>query len=282
MRRALIIGGNRFLGRRLAERLKTAGCHVTLINRSGTGAADRIIRADRRNVGALAPALGDETWDAIFDMAAYVPEDCEPAFRVFDERAARYVLVSSIAVYRLGKNLTEDDFSAESYFPPAGRPKYADGKRGVEAQFRRNAPFPFVAVRLPCILGPGDFTRRLEFHIERNRTKQDIFFCNPGAAISLVSVDQASAFLHKVAQTEFNGAVNFAASEPISYAGLMETIAAITGEKPLYATKETAHNGSPYEYTSDMFMAVDRARELAGEPGTIQSWLPDLVRSLVT
>jgi nucleoside-diphosphate-sugar epimerase len=277
----LIVGGNRFYGKRLAERLRDGGCHVTLVNRTGTGEADRIVAADRKDVKTLERELGKQTFDAVFDMSAYNPPDCPPMFQVFAKRTKRYVLVSSIAVYRLGKDLVEEDFKAAGYAIP-NRPKlsYMEGKRAVEALFARDAPFPFVALRIPFILGEEDYTNRLEFHIDACRAKRAIFFCNRAATMHVVSADEAAEFAERVAKTDFVGPINYASSEPISYTAFMDIVGGATKQKALYAKKQTATNSSPYDHTSDKYMSLDKVRALGVEPRSVQAWLPDLVRTV--
>jgi nucleoside-diphosphate-sugar epimerase len=282
MKRALIIGGNRFFGQRLAERLKAAGCHLTLVNRHGTGVADRIIRADRKDVSVIAPQLGDDTFDAVYDLAAYLPQDCKPALELFGKRTARFVVVSSIAVYHLGKDLTETDFDARSYVVPEPALSYMEGKRAVEAVFTREAPFPLVAVRFPFIVGEGDYSKRLEFHVDANLAGRGVFFCNPAAAVNFVLADEAAAFVHQIAEkTDFTGPINYASAEALTHESFMDVIASVTNVAPVYATKQSATNSSPYDRTSDKTMTLAAARALGFEPSSVHAWLPELVRSAV-
>jgi hypothetical protein len=45
----------------------------------------------------------------------------------------------------------------------------------------------------------------------------------------------------------------------------------------MYATKQSATNGSPYDHTSDKFMKLERARKRGLELASPMTWLPELV-----
>jgi nucleoside-diphosphate-sugar epimerase len=283
MQRALIIGGNRFVGAALAARLKRSGCHVTLVNRHGSGVADRIIKANRNDVAALAPQLDREGWEVVFDTAAYGTQDCKTAVELFGTRTKRYVVLSSIAVYRLGKNLEETDFDAPSYEIPdetKRRLSYGEGKKAVECLFSKNAPFSVVSVRFPFLLGPDDYSKRLEFHVEQNKAGKEIFFCNPNATTNYLQSDEAAEFLERIARTAFSGPINYASAEAFSYRDLMTVIASVTKREARFATKQSSFNNSPYELGSDKTMSLSKARELVFEPSSVRSWLPQLVEKL--
>jgi 2'-hydroxyisoflavone reductase len=97
--RVLILGGTRFLGRAIAEVALARGHELTLFNRGQTNPelfpeAEKL-RGDRTSDLS---ALEGRTWDAVFDVAGYVPGVVRrSADRLRD--SGRYVFVSSISVY---------------------------------------------------------------------------------------------------------------------------------------------------------------------------------------
>jgi nucleoside-diphosphate-sugar epimerase len=282
MKRVLVIGGSRFVGARLVRALRDEGTHVTLLNRSGRGAADRIVVGDRSDVACVREGLGGEAFDAIFDFAAYQPRDAESACELFAEHAGPYVLVSSIAVYRLGRDLEEKDFDPSRFAVPAGRPlSYAEGKRAVEHVFATRAPFRHAAVRFPFILGPDDYSGRLELHVRANAAGRPMFFANPHASMSVVSSEEAARAVLWAARERVEGALNVASTSPVSYSALMAIIASQTGIDTTYATKQSATNGSPYDHTSDKFMKLERAKKRGLELASPMGWLPELVAQAV-
>ena len=74
--RVLVLGGTRFLGRALVDALLEAGHEPTLFNRGQTGPElfpdVEKLRGDR---SADLSALEGREWDAVLDVAAYMPDE---------------------------------------------------------------------------------------------------------------------------------------------------------------------------------------------------------------
>jgi len=102
--RALVTGGNRYIGLDLVLELARRGHEVTVVNSHEAPLPDgaRRIHCDRTQPGALASALKPhrDDFDAIFDHTAYRPADMAPLIELFAGRVQHYVFTSSQAVYR--------------------------------------------------------------------------------------------------------------------------------------------------------------------------------------
>lgn len=102
--RALVLGGNRYIGLNLVFELARQGHDVTVINSHVASLPDgaRRLHADRRVPGELAAALADhrDEFDIVYDNTAYHVEDLEPLVGLFRGRAPQLVFTSSTAVYR--------------------------------------------------------------------------------------------------------------------------------------------------------------------------------------
>lgn len=96
----LILGGTRFLGRILVEDALTRGHELTLFNRGRTNAhlfpEVEQIRGDRTE--SLDPLAGRE-WDAVVDVATFIPRVARLSVDALRGRVGRYVYISSISVY---------------------------------------------------------------------------------------------------------------------------------------------------------------------------------------
>ena len=88
---------------------------------------------------------------------------------ILKERAGRYVLCSTAAVYdRSPIDAGEELFDPLSYpirFPGRGAVDYGEGKRLAEAVLYQRGTFSSVSVRFPIILGPDDYTERLRVQV---------------------------------------------------------------------------------------------------------------------
>ena len=98
--RLLVLGGTRFLGRALVEEALGRGHDVTLFNRGQTNPelfpeAEKI-RGDRT---ADLSALEGREWDAVVDVATFLPRVVRLSVDALLGRVGRYVYVSSISAY---------------------------------------------------------------------------------------------------------------------------------------------------------------------------------------
>lgn len=92
--RALILGGNGFIGAHIPAALAAVGHEgLTLARTQGD------VLADRADVAAIVGAVRDLRIDVVIDMIAYEAAATTPLFDALKDRIARYVLISSCDVY---------------------------------------------------------------------------------------------------------------------------------------------------------------------------------------
>ena len=99
--RILVLGGTSFVGRAIVEDALRTGAEVTLFGRGKTAPdlfPDLTRLTGDRDAGDYA-ALGTGSWDAVVDVSGYVPRHVGQAMDALDERAGRYLFISSHAVY---------------------------------------------------------------------------------------------------------------------------------------------------------------------------------------
>lgn len=282
--KVLIIGGNRFMGLRLSHALaRDKGIDLHIVNRTGQvahAAGATVYKCDRAN---WRNSHIDKDWDAIVDFACFTERDARETLEYFGT-LKRYVYISSGSVYDYGTDLREESFQADSFdlaqAPLSGDPAYQDGKRRGEAVFTQLAPFPTLSVRFPFVLGPDDYTRRLDFHVQRIERGQPIYMPNPKALVSLLHAEDACRFLQwSLARTDVTGPLNVASAAPIALDALLKRIESKVGRKALMIQQGTAENSSAYGVDKDHTVNVERARLLGFSARPIDSWIDDLIDS---
>ncbi len=280
----LVIGGNRFVGLRLCMALdRDPKVDLTVLNRTGQSPHLKraaIYKGDRRNI-ALAGV--DKEFDLVVDFACYNDVDAQSSIAHFS-KIGRYIFISTASVYDAGAEMKETAFDPASWDltnqkgAPSAKQSYQDGKRRAEALFTQQAPFDHVSVRFPVILGPDDYTRRLEFHVERIERNQTIFVPNLDARISMIHAEDASAFLLWSLAQKFKGPVNVASPQPIRVSELIREVETRVGQRALLVKQPTPQSESPYAPSVDCYLNCDLLHKLgftAVRP--IGSWLGDLI-----
>ncbi|PYS51327.1 MAG: NAD-dependent dehydratase [Acidobacteria bacterium] len=139
--RILIIGGTRFIGPYVVQRLANEGHDITIFHRGETEADSRVrvqeIHGDRRELSSFVAEFKTVKPDVVLDMIAYTEED---ARNLYPHRA-----------HAKG----QDDFA------------YNYEKILVERVVMSDAALPFTILRLPAVYGPNDSQHRLFGYLKR-------------------------------------------------------------------------------------------------------------------
>ena len=156
------------MGRALIAAGLERGWDVTALHRGVSGetpAGVRTLHADRADAGALAAALGSQTWDLVVDTWSGAPVVAGLAARALVGRAQRFGYVSSMSVYVWGSHVDESSPVVDGD-PAAADGDYAAIKRGAELAVLEAFPDALLA-RAGLILGPHEDIRRLPWWLAR-------------------------------------------------------------------------------------------------------------------
>jgi nucleoside-diphosphate-sugar epimerase len=297
----LVIGGTRYFGKLLVQRLLAAGHQVTIATRGHApdpfGERISRIRVDRRNERAMLAAFRDAApFDIVYDQMCYSPLDAAIAVRVFAGRVGRYIVASTIEVYRglLGQQdgpFTETDLNVLAqpidtqypwHDPRLATQSYVSGKVQAEAYLYRDGSLPLVTVRIGHVLaGSEDFTGRLAHYVDLARQYGALRYANAAAASSFMSAQIISDFLVWAGAREFTGPVNAACDGGLSAFDLYQRVGMVL-DTPVRAlpSREAAAPGelSPFDYPAPFMMDMGRARSLGYQFGHSDDFIDDLIR----
>ncbi|MEU1848546.1 NAD-dependent epimerase/dehydratase family protein [Streptomyces sp. NPDC019990] len=293
VREVLVIGGNRYVGKRLITRLLTEGHRVTVLNRGSSPppAGAEQLRADRDDERSLTGALGSRAFDVIVDQVCYTPRQAELARRVFSGRTRRYVMTSTVEVYEYEDSaaLVPEEAVDPSAVPvdlelpwddPAFREAhYGEGKRQAEAVLAAGGPaFAYTAVRVAHVLGGhDDFTGRLAHYAERMRTGEPIAVPVRNQPATYVHVEEVARFLAWAAGEDFTGPVNAAGGGTLTTEDLCEAVAAhVPGGRAVFRPVEVGEV-SPFSFRRSYGMDNARAGRLGFTFTDARQWLPRAV-----
>jgi nucleoside-diphosphate-sugar epimerase len=297
----LVIGGTRYIGKLLVQRLLRAGHRVTIATRgyAPDPFGERIarVRVDRRNETAMRNAFANRgPFDVVYDQMCYNPLDAAIAVRTFAGKVGRYVMSSTIDAYRIlgyrhARPLAEADLAVGAqtidtnypwHDPCRATECYVRGKVQAEAYLVRDGSLPLVAPRLAHVLaGPEDFTGRLAHYVELARLNGVLEYSNADAALSFMPLQGAADFLAWVGMQDFTGPVNAACDGALSAAGLFERVGAVldtdVAMRPAPAPVEPGRL-SPFDLPGPMVLDTSRAKALGYRFGHCDDWIDDTIQ----
>lgn len=306
MQRICVIGGSRYFGKLLVERLQSAGHQVTVINRGSSRPPEGIehLVADRDDETALLAALGSRTFDVVVDQVCYTPVQAAIAARVFAGRAHRYVMTSTIEVYdpataalpavSPGTPVPEMSVDPATWRVALDLPwhdeaylgaHYAEGKRQAEAVLTRAGGFAFASVRSAHVLGGGaeEFTGRLAHYTERIRRGEEITVHEKALpSVFIHYAELADLLLWAAADSSFTGPLNACSDGLLDVRDLAAAVADQVGREPVYRVVTEGATASPFSFDRHYAMSNTRAKSMHFAFSRTSDWLPGAVAEALT
>src|SRR5215831_7408071 len=238
--RILVLGGTAFVGRAIVEDALRSGAEVTLFGRGRTGSdlfpGVTRLRGDR-DTGDYA-ALRNGTWDVAVDVSGYLPRHVGQAMDALDERAGRYLFISSHAVYRqdvVGPGSDEDTprrpprRDTEELDNDTYGPLKVACEDDVVARYGARA----TIVRPGKVAGPHDWQDGLTYWVRRAARGGRVAL--PGDPEQPVQVIDSRDLARLVIQLVLDGRPGVFNAvgpvEPTTMAGLIETCARVAGTR---------------------------------------------------
>lgn len=234
--KVLVIGGNRFFGKRLVRLLAEAGHEVTVANRGSRpglfAPPIKTIIVDRRDEKAMMAAFSDTSWDVVYDQVCFGEAEAEITKRVFANRIGKLIFTSSASVYDTAPNMPESFFDSSSFNNnKVSENDYQHGKRLAEKSYS-DADFPAVSMRISVVVAIDDHSKRINWHIDRVMKQEAIYFPNIDARYSFIRSEDAAKFLFWLLSNEtVSGAIKASSPDPICLRDFMKNIEKTAAKK---------------------------------------------------
>lgn len=216
--RILMVGGTRFVGRHIVSAALTSGHQVTLLHRGpGVGRdltgpdpfpACEHLHADRD--GDLA-VLGQRRFDATVDVSAYVPRQVHAMADALGERGGRYLFISTVSVYDLPAAQPFDESFRRTAAPedPATEDVTDQTYGGLKVLCEDAAAQRFdrlTIVRPTYVIGPGDYTHRFTYWVERIARGGEVLVPAPASAwLQVIDARDQGAFVVTLLENDTAG-----------------------------------------------------------------------------
>jgi 2'-hydroxyisoflavone reductase len=231
--RLLVLGGTAFLGRALVESALERGHEVTLFNRGRTNPelfpeAERL-RGDRNEDLS---ALEGREWDAVVDVATFLPRAVRLATEALRDRVDRYVFVSSISAYAdFSTPASEDSPLAQLENPESESiedygPLKAECERLVQEAFGERA----LVVRPGLIVGPHDPTDRFTYWPRRVAEGGRMLApAPPNQPVQFIDVRDLGEWIVAAIEAGRSGVYNVT-GEPTTFEALLDECMRVSGD----------------------------------------------------
>ncbi len=282
--KVLVLGGTRYFGRHLILDLLEKGHSVMVATRGNLDFPFKdevnFLKADRKNLDDLKSLASLGPFDIIYDQICMNGEDADKAVRAFKYQCKRYIFTSTGSVYDFQNDhvLVEEDFNNNNYplnLTPPNPVNYQEDKRQAEVVFNNQNYFPAVMVRFPIVLGVDDYTNRLNFHIDKIKNGEPIYFPRIESRLNFVDSNEAGRFLSFIGETPFTGAINCASNGSITLRELIKMIEVAAGKNWVPGTNE--ENPSPFGVEKDFVLGNEKAKALGFKFLNLMDYLPGLI-----
>lgn len=276
----LVIGGTRFIGIHLVNKLLSEGNKVTIATRGQTSdtfgeSVNRLI-IERTDSESISSALNGKHFDVVYDSLAYCSNDIKC---LFDSLSCnRYIQTSSLSVYSNLKNqICESDFNPETYplkWCFRNDYTYDEIKRQAECALFQQYHIPSVSVRFPYVIGTDDYTNRLYFYVECVMKSIPMYVDNLTEKMAFINSNEAGDFLAFLAKSNFQGSINAASYGTISLAEIIDFIEIKTGVKAVFSNDGKK---APYNGATEYSLNLRKSEEIGYKFSHINTWIYDLL-----
>jgi 2'-hydroxyisoflavone reductase len=267
----LILGGTRFLGRHLVDSALARGHVVTLFNRgkSNPGLFPQVetILGDREHD---IKKLAGRAWDAVIDVAGYVPRIVHLSASGLREAGSvgRYVFISSISAYvesifkKIGVDESDpvgklEDESVEEVTGETYGPLKALCEKTVLDLYGERG----LVVRPGLIVGPNDPTDRFTYWPVRIARSGEVLAPEkPGVPVQIIDVRDLSEFIIKLIEANASGIYNATGPDyELTLGAMLETCRKVSG------------SDANFQWASVEFLKQNNVAEWSDMP----VWVPD-------
>lgn len=284
----LVLGGTRFTGIRLVEKLIEKNYFVTIATRgihmdSFGKQVDRVI-IDRLDEQTVIDKLDGRHFDAIVDMSAYSGIAVK---NILSHVSTDYYLqVSTVAVY--GKHhleLTEQELNPMSVeIKWTEEDNYGINKRYAEATALQVFPYVKTAiVRIPFVVEPDnldnkELNMRLFNYVKNIEEQVPMNVDNPDYMCTFVRTWEEAEFIEYLLNNEMTGVYNFSSVGSITVKEIISHIEEKIGKKAVISADGKLHpfNSKHFGYSGYSYN-LSKAEQTGFHMYMLKDWIYDLL-----
>ncbi len=242
-KKILILGGTRFIGRTLVDRLlATSDFELTLFNRGKTQGhlfpELNKIKGDRETDDIL--KVAGENWDFVIDVSCYYPDALQRALKTLSGNTGKYILISSCSAYDM-ENQTAGLVDEDAPLYKCSSSQWGDrsdssyGPRKAECDRILTASgLNHVILRPAMVYGPYDHTDRFYFWLHQIYKQDPILVPSPGERkFTLTYVeDVVDMVVHSLYHQTPSSIYNVTSNPEVTLRQIIDLTGSVTGRTP--------------------------------------------------
>ena len=282
--KVLVIGGTRFFGIPMVNRLLENNYDVTIASRGITSDPFKNevtrIKMDITDDHSCYSALHGKSFDVVIDKIGYSSNEMKRVLDIIE--CNKFIHMSTSEVYsNWHMGIKEEEFDAtKGSIIWCERKDYSYDivKRSSERVISQCYPgIKSINVRCPIVLGKKDYTKRLLFYIDCIKNKQPIKITNPNTKMCFTDCDETGRFIADLVTKDYVGPINVCANGTITINELISII-----EEHCFQKAIIRMDGRPatYNHVQSYSLDTQRAKELGFVFGDLVEWLPKLIKYL--
>ncbi len=189
MSKILIVGGSKFIGKTILQKLDKQAHDITVINR-GTIENDKYLPedvthkiVDRNEIGQLKEAIAGIKFDIVYDICAVTRDHVSKLLEVIEGNVKRHVHVSSGSVYDM-ENVFSLPVDEDHPYPELNNETHPYVRAKTEAELELfkayDRGYPVTMVRPTYVYGPDNYIYREAYFFDRISRERSILIPENG------------------------------------------------------------------------------------------------------
>lgn len=265
MKKILVLGGTRFIGRNLVEKLIDKNDYtITLFNR---GVSDskifqelNHIKGDRKSINDLQPILTQD-WDVVVDCSCYWANALEKQLENRKGRVGKYIFISTSSHYKFDEKdktpieetreivgCTEEQKQSEEPYA-----FYNEKKAECERILAQQSNLNYLILRPSLVIGNFDYSDRLYYWLYKVKHQSKILVGSNGNTLSsYTNVNDLVDLIVHAMDKNTNHKVYNVSSFDASLRDIIKATGNILSCSPKLISAETKflHNNEIFQWTS--------------------------------
>lgn len=280
--RVLVVGGTRFFGIPMVNRLIEDGHEVTIATRGMSpdpfGDSVERVKLNIYEPETVKSALYGTSFDVVIDKMGYGSADIRNILE--NVSCKKFIHMSTAGVYQLDHmDIKEDEFDGRTVsleWVTRGERDYDTLKRQAEAALcQEYNDIEWISVRSPFVLGENDYTKRFSFYIDHVLSGMPMFIDNMDEQMCFANGDEAGEFLAYLATCNgVKGAINYCSKGTVSIREIIDKVEKKTGKKVCLDEKGDV---APYNGVKNNSLNLDKTESTGYFVSELKSWLDELI-----